>query len=805
MTDDHTELKRLRDYAEKVLARLREQPPTTQAHVRVARQEAERLAAELAERTEERMTFAFVGDSNAGKSRLMSALLRMPELLKVSGAPATGNVTAVRVLPDPRGDAPELAGSWISFLSLNAVAECAGFIMSRLHAVVAECRLPYPVGMLRGYNPVVDGWDRLEEFARPLWHDAQANAEVRALAYELLRLRDAVARGGRLLPATDPGQHLAVDAALLHQAIEIGGSRTIPEEFPERHFIAPLPADAELTAQALREVFPLVRRVTYEVRMPDRLWDLSAVGDPRGVELCDHPGLNTLGGARDEYLSQRELRRVTSIAVVLNARQSETVGPARLRGLLEGGRWSREELAHSLLVVANHFDAITPPVPGAAVTLGALRGLSEELASLLRAAGELSGGRADTTTLTSAVFGRDREVRERARGWEAVTAALRAHAAGEAHTPEHRLAAALAAYAADGGIESLRRRITVHLREHGVRILLGECRAVQRDLRDRLERLQRLESGGPAADGDDQRVAHAARALSQAALAMRERISRLSGLGALTLPDGRAVLDHVRRAVIGDVYLWNCWTETMRRSVRGTIEPRAVQHRSVFPGPTPARTDDGAADTTESLREPYMRALAEAHHEAFDLLSAALDRWMDDCEQAVAAARELLDDPRTSALLEERLALLDPADGGGRRMLLLRYLTRPRDWVPEVLRTSIHSAGGADLTVDEHLFPLADHHALPWHAAMGRHAEARERTVARRHQSRLFQLRRDLANGMAYTVQSRLARVVADLHGRLTEAMQELERELPTPGDLGRTRRPRPGPDLPGQGYDDLL
>ncbi|MEV5410447.1 hypothetical protein AB0K60_16600 [Thermopolyspora sp. NPDC052614] len=804
MADDYAELERLRSYGEKVLRRLRDRPADVPAHIRVAREETERIAAELVERSKERQSFGFVGDFNAGKSRLLARVLRMPELLKVSGAPTTGNVTAVRVLPVPYGEAPRVTAAWIGFLSLDAVAECAAFVMAKLEAVVRECRLPYPISGLRNYNPINDGWERLEEFARPLWRDPHANAEVRAHVYELLKLRDAVARGSRLLPASDPGPQHAVDPALPERAVEIGGSRDIPADFPERRFVAPLPADADLTAETLREVFPLVRRVTYQVEMPERLWDLSAVRDPRGIELCDHPGLNTLGGARDEFLSRRELRRITSIAVVVNARQAETVGPARLRGLLEGGRRSRELLRDSLLVVGNHFDVIEPIPVGSPVALAALRERSEELASLLRAAGELSGGHPERTVLTCAVFHQNPETRERAERWRPVAAALHAHAAGDADAPEHGIARALAAYADDGGIESLRRRIAAHLGEHGVRILVGECRALRRDLRDRLERLHRLETGGSSADRDEERLAHVVRELTRASSAMREQIMRLGDPAVLTLPDGRPLLDHVRHAAINDVYLWEQWAKTLRRSVNGTIGPRAAGGFR-FPGITDDDPDDDADDTTDGLREPYLNGLAEVHQEAFKLLAEAVDRWVAECEEAVRAARELLEDPRTRGLLEDRLALLDPRDGGARRLLLLGYLTNPRQWVPGALRESIEAAGGGDLIPDEHHFPLAAGHALPWHPAFGRHAEAQEQTAARRHQSRLFQLRRDLANAMTYTVQSRVARVLSDLHGRLAAAVDHLDRKVPTPGDLGRIRAPRPDAGAVSDGYGDLL
>jgi len=71
----------------------------------------------------------------------------------------------------------------------------------------------------------------------------------------------------------------------------------------------------------LQNSFPLIRRVDIEVKISREIWDVSGAAK---FMLLDFPGLGAANsGARDTFLSLRELAEVQTILVLLNGKSTD--------------------------------------------------------------------------------------------------------------------------------------------------------------------------------------------------------------------------------------------------------------------------------------------------------------------------------------------------------------------------------------------------------------------------------------------------------------------------------------------------
>jgi hypothetical protein len=802
-SDPRHQIRWLRGKADLVLERLPELPADHPAQH--TRKEVVRLATELSERARLPITIGLVGEFSVGKSELFNALIGRPGLLYVSPAPATGNVTAIEVkalAPDERPGDPSVT---VSFMSRREIADAARFMLGKLVQLVHSAELRYDVDALAdGYNPVTDGFETLEKVARPWWQgDGQVALQLHT--WELFRLRDALAVGDELLDEDKPSWPIPVDPDQLRAAIRIGNAREVPRTFPGLASGRPVRRGSALTAISLQQTFPLIRRVTFEVGIDPGLWDLGGMRESNGLVFLDFPGLNASGGTRDEFLCREELKTLTSFVEVLAAPHAEGEMAAIFATILEGRRRSTKYLGESVLLAANMFDQIRdiPEVPDA-ITLQELRGESELIDSLIRILGELSHEDWSRVAFTSAVPG-VRDAR-----WARVAAALQA--GGQTH-----LAAAIRGYLADGGIERLRGLIATQVSTKALRIEADELMALRDVLLDELTRLHDLLRPlpvGAAGDEAQRRLADLVVALSSTATELRT--------GAALFRDPRAImvnnadsltggqvdlLKRITQAATLTVYGSRSWADEWRKLFEavqpelgsiplrqqpadGEAERTARRPAERRSGPElydddddddQSEPDDPIPLSTEDFRTLFVASSAELRGTARKLANDVLTEWIAGYDRTVAPVRRELRDPEVQRLLASRLAVLDPRDGGARRLRRINRIVE-LDWVPRLFRRTLEQT--EDAAAGANTFPLALNKAL-WWSALFKPAEEEDTGLdVRRHHSAVQRLRYDLAEGLAFPVQNAIATAFGHLAVELDNEFQKLIGRIPIQADL---------------------
>ncbi|WP_432050411.1 hypothetical protein [Verrucosispora sp. NA02020] len=766
------------------------------------------------------VTIGVVGEYSAGKSLLLGTLLGRPELLPVSTEATTGNVTAVRLGAGPPGSPVEVTSASVSLLSAAQVSAGAVFVLNKICNTVAETNLPVDVSTLREYHPVRDGWTTFEKWCRRyVWPERPDSGlpessllAIRDSAWELLRIRDALDRAGELVHPTNAGASRPLHLDAYAEGLTIGGSRRPPTSYPVRPPAIPLSAHTELTATVLREIFPLLGRITLQVSVPADRWPVDRLAGVQEVEFLDFPGLNARGAARDDFLSAALLRDTHTILITVRAERPGTEVATKFLALLAGHGRSKAELADSVLVVATMFDLLTPPaVPAGTLTIDRLAHADAGFRDLARTGYELTGQRPDRIALASLLhaidvhrmpYQPDRElagvlaahrtvVQQRMAAWHGIGDAL---SAGDSGAP---LARAVCAAAEDGGVEALRALVARHVTEHGVRLKLDALRRHTATMHQLVTTLQWHDASTSRQAGDD--VVGDLFRLRDELLAAEQVLVG----GAAKLRPGTAdpvwrqhlddSLDLLRVSVARTVFGWQGWDETLDATLdtgRVVVPGHAARGHVVDEDDdeedrrthTPQSGGGGAEllTNTAQLRLCFAGFVGDATREAGHQFHRLTALWVDETSKALTSVWNGPGDPFDEPDRAAALAALDP-DGGANRRTWLRSYTQLQWVVKRIRRRSEALAQPAPLDGPDvpDLFPLLPAQQLPWATAPGQAPVTSQDEGQEQHVVRLLRMRQEVADGVLRIAQQRLFDALVDLANRVRREVTEVHQEIP--------------------------
>src|SRR5262249_34686138 len=117
-------IRKLRAYAQTVLAALQAEPPVTDPGVERIFHDIRAAAQETIRRAGSPVKIGVVGEFNAGKSLLLGSLIGYADSLPVSEVPTTGNVTALWIRPQPGLQATTFGPYTVEFLDRATALEC---------------------------------------------------------------------------------------------------------------------------------------------------------------------------------------------------------------------------------------------------------------------------------------------------------------------------------------------------------------------------------------------------------------------------------------------------------------------------------------------------------------------------------------------------------------------------------------------------------------------------------------------------------------------------------------------------------
>jgi len=766
---------------------------TAPAHQQSAAAAARELAEKLRIATRRHVTVGFVGVWTTGKSLLISMLGGVPDLLPVSNAPATGNVTRIRVVPVPPGQQARTHGATVSLLSPSAVAELADYVIREIVGLVSKEGLAYDVRPLIGYqlvnraDPSRPDVGPLTDFLRPLWPDPALNRQIRLWATELFQIAGALRAGGHLLPASMPDTPRHIRD--LGDAVLIGDARRVPEEFPDPGHRAQILATDFALPRNLQALQPLIHEVALDLDLPTDVWSFDGVA----VDLLDFPGLAS-GSLRDRFLAERELGGTAIVAFVVDAEKAKNDDVDRLYGILERTRRIRAELAESILAVVNRFDRVSPPEPVAQNVAELAR--SRDWATITAVVNELTRDRPGRMALASAlaiavqagyeppeVRPQDRRnAADAPRLWDATIAALRQTSASDPVTT------ALAGYQRDGGLLFLRELISRQVTEHGLRIWLAEARELDLSLTAKLDELKPLEPVGMCTDEERGRIEDLVATLTKLQRGLADRLVEVRLLTGIRLGDGY-VHESLRDRAARIVYGWEEWLATIDDDgPPPAYEPSLPGRDWEDPDDEPRR--EGPLQATADLREHYEDAQRTMNAAADKELTEALAAWTTQvhCDLAASdlagrlAVEELYGSGQQSDgdLLRALLAGVTTPARIGRRMAMMEALAG-RDLLSSLIGRMSELVDRD--TVDDG-YPFAANRALPWHD------EIRQRLIKVGKQDladpfHVDRLRREVVCGL-HQHACRRAQAILDLVcAQVSRDLDTFRRKaIPSPGEI---------------------
>ena len=465
------------------------------------RDELAEFADQIVREIDAPLRIGFVGEFSAGKSLLLGVLAGKPDLLPTNKHPTTGNVTELHFVQAADGTAPTtVIRARVRFFARPDLTQLDRQSLAELRQAARAARLPgADLAELDAVS--APGAAGLRDWCERAWR--HPDAALRKLMRELLVTRAAASSAPGWL-----GQSIEITPGQLGRVLEI------PYPKPSEAFTE-APADGAIaftenpSDAQLARVFPLVDRVILDMALSRDAWDMSGVHGGNGFVLLDFPGIGGgLTRARDLFLTRRGLEDTHTIVVLVNAERPGGDAPDRFYGFLReldapgsDADGSAEPITGRIVYCAGRFDEMPPPElsvgPGGAVRLTEDRLVSASpLLNALMQSGHQPGISAMRAFVSSVLAISRRGMTDipgdlqfeyyrpgaeaKAAAWQRIAESLAEAATGR------DLAAALSAYATDGGVSRLQGLLEKHVRDHGLELRIG--RAEQQ--LDRLDELK---------------------------------------------------------------------------------------------------------------------------------------------------------------------------------------------------------------------------------------------------------------------------------------------------------------------------
>lgn len=348
-------LAKLKEYGEFILRKIDSVPhkpsqeedwiPTNLDDCLLHLREAAQKTVELASSP---VKIGIMGEFSSGKSLLLGSLIGYADALPVSENPTTGNVTAIHIKPQDGFATTQVNNYTVEYLSHEGVNECLHFMLKEANRRASN------VGVIPLQVTKIKSGKDISNWCEEVWRNSN-NLDLRYSVRELiLFLRSYQAYGEALC-----GRFYQIDASTAQQGLELPEMPMAIQslsfdELPPVHIRLPN-APQKLASQLLQNSFPLIRRVDIEVQISREIWDVTGAEE---FVLLDFPGLGAANsGARDTFLSLRELAQVQTILVLLNGKSPGSDRANKIFTMMQQQR-PGQDLKDLILVGIGRFDQL---------------------------------------------------------------------------------------------------------------------------------------------------------------------------------------------------------------------------------------------------------------------------------------------------------------------------------------------------------------------------------------------------------------------------------------------------------------
>jgi hypothetical protein len=485
----------------------------------------------------------------------------------------------------------------VEYLSHEGVNECLHFILKEANRRATSAGVtPLQVAKIK------TGKD-ISIWCEEVWKSSN-NLELRYLVRELVLFLRAYQAYGEALC----GRFYQIDGITAREGLQLAempmAIQSLKfEDLPAANVRLPN-APQRLGTQLLQTSFLLIRRVDIEVKISREIWDVTGAEE---FVLLDFPGLGAANsGARDTFLSLRELAQVQTILVLLNGKSPGSDRAHKIFTMMQQQR-PGQDLKDLILVGVGRFDQLPLESEGGEreldllinnqsdsqplqtntvfqklkvlktiidgaeaftsqkdriVLLSPLLGLAE----LAKRSGQVKAGSEEFLANLDypEYLERPKKLQQK---WRDLSESLLA-ADGR-----NQLGKQLGYFAQDGGISKLRELIQTHVANHGLKQLYEDTRRAADGIRQQQEYLKEIiaeihEQGIPTVD-------------TPALLELRLAIESLDrtyrnfqkDLGKEQLKDRRGIVvtDVIKDELTLKILNWSQWTLLFNKIQNGTI------------------------------------------------------------------------------------------------------------------------------------------------------------------------------------------------------------------------------------------
>ncbi|MDM3851871.1 MAG: dynamin family protein [Aphanizomenon gracile PMC627.10] len=728
-------LARLKEYGEFILRQIDSVPqrpsqeedwvPTSLDDCLLRLREAAQKTVELANSP---VKIGVMGEFSSGKSLLLGSLIGYADALPVSENPTTGNVTAIHIKPQDDFATTQVNNYTVEYLSHEGVNECLHFILKEANRRATSAGVtPLQVAKIK------TGKD-ISIWCEEVWKSSN-NLELRYLVRELVLFLRAYQAYGEALC----GRFYQIDGITAREGLQLAempmAIQSLKfEDLPAANVRLPN-APQRLGTQLLQTSFLLIRRVDIEVKISREIWDVTGAEE---FVLLDFPGLGAANsGARDTFLSLRELAQVQTILVLLNGKSPGSDRAHKIFTMMQQQR-PGQDLKDLILVGVGRFDQLPLESEGGERELDLLINHQSDSQSLetntvfqklkvlktIIDGAEAFTSQKDRIVLLSPLLGlaelakrsgqvkagseeflanldypeyleRPKKLQQK---WGDLSEALLA-ADGR-----NQLGKQLGYFAQDGGISKLRELIQTHVANHGLKQLYEDTRRAADGIRQQQEYLKEIiaeihEQGIPTVD-------------TPALLELRTAIESLDrtyrnfqkDLGKEQLKDRRGIVvsDVIKDELTLKILNWSQWTLLFNKIQNGTItlaEFKGAAGKLFDRGnrvntSIPTKSDDFYPAFEKTVRELENFASDRIRQAVIDLLSSLAHQITREREKLQAILQ-----PEMEQEIESKFGL-EEAD------LFYKLLlgSDPRQW-KEAIITEINNHNQS--IKPESIFPLA--------------------------------------------------------------------------------------------------
>ncbi|MBD2494692.1 proteasome protein [Nostoc sp. FACHB-280] len=687
---------------------------------------------ETAEKTIELATspvkIGVMGEFSSGKTLLLGSLIGYADALPVNENPTTGNVTAIHLVAQDEFATTQVGNFTVEYLSHEGVKECLRFMLAEASRRSAAAGLvPVQLAQLNSGKEIL-AW------CEQAWNQSN-NLELRYLLRELVLFVRAYASYGEAMC----GGRYQIDHATAQEGLQLPEQPMAIQTFrftdlPPAHIRLPSPPQ-KLASKLLQNSFPLIRRVDIEVKISREIWDVT---DASEFILLDFPGLGAANsGARDTFLSLRELAEVQTILILLNGKSPGSDRAHKIFTMMQQQR-PGQDLKDLILVGVGRFDQLPLESEGGERELDqfiaeniANTPLSEDavLKKLRVLQTTIDGASAFTTqkdriVLLSPLLGLA-ELAKRSSSVKAGSPEFLSNLDYPNYLETSKrlqqkwtrlserlldsdarsqLGRQLGYFAQDGGIAKLRELIQNHVAMHGLKQLYEDTRRAAESLRQQQENLKNLiaeihEQGIPTLD-------------SPTLIDLRNAIDSLDKtyrnfqkeLGKEPLKDrrGTVVSEVVKDELTFKIVNWNQWTLLFNKANNGAItiaETKGAAGKLFERG---NRTNNTLPTKSDDFYPTFEKTVQEVEIFARDRIRQAVVDLLNKLSNQVAEARDYLKSLLSPAMEQE----IEIGFGGEEADLFYKLLlgSDPNQW-KEAILAELNSKDKE--IAPELIFPLA--------------------------------------------------------------------------------------------------